>query len=664
MSGLAHLCRHLLMGLPGDPATLKALHDARQWFEGQRLKISQSPPPPLLNRLSGSKSARLAPLFLMDGLWLAGLFAPATGHLSSRCRLHPIFMDSLGLGTPKHSSGEAFRAYHARQGDHFHRLEYPALFIDDLNLEGCAMVLIILVFQHSPIRYFPEIIGFTLTHLKRPPEDFENEIQLKRRSQHRILAEQALQEAAFNDQEANRLLIGEALYRASFNALSGPPHAAAEGEFEPATTAMIRIIQGKMPEAIGYHGGVMLKGQSLDDWFRQGPPAAEAIVEALEAPEESQRQCPVAHRLLQAMNFGGPMYGVFTQGERDIASRWMKNPQTLVPKTPCRTGQRDPEPVHRRSTAAPMREDRLGARELYGALLQTESPLEAPDRAAAWLRAILARTDSWTRIGLLPKAQPYHPASLDQWVRGQHRKAVDRHPSSPKPITVDKAFCHWILLQLSPAILVDGAWLWGLQKPSEALRPWDRDLIRIHFDELGEGQPEWNHPNIYRELLSSEGIEIGDFRATAFQQDRRLLNAAFDFPCTLLSMGALQSIYPAECLGLNLAIETSGLGTHYLRAIEILRHHQINPAIVGLHLSIDNLASGHSARALRAIERYLETLQAVEGPEATQAAWQRIWRGFNCFKVANLPLTARLIGRLFLHQHGCPVESLGSLATP
>ena len=276
----------------------------------------------------------------------------------------------------------------------------------------------------------------------------------------------------------------------------------------------------------------------------------------------------------------------------------------------------------------------------------------------------MARTDSWTRIGLLPKAQPYHPASLDQWVRGQHRKAVDRHPSSPKPITVDKTFCHWILLQLSPAILVDGAWLWGLQKPSEALRPWDRDLIRIHFDELGEGQPEWNHPNIYRELLSSEGIEIGDFRATAFQQDRRLLNAAFDFPCTLLSMGALQSIYPAECLGLNLAIETSGLGTHYLRAIEILRHHQINPAIVGLHLSIDNLASGHSARALRAIERYLETLQAVEGPEATQAAWQRIWRGFNCFKVANLPLTARLIGRLFLHQHGCPVESLGSLATP
>jgi hypothetical protein len=213
-------------------------------------------------------------------------------------------------------------------------------------------------------------------------------------------------------------------------------------------------------------------------------------------------------------------------------------------------------------------------------------------------------------------------------------------------------------LQLAPAILVDGAWLWGLQKPSEGLKPWDRDLIRIHFDELGEGQPEWNHPNVYRYLLRSEGIELGDFRTEVFQKDRRLLNAAFDFPCTLLSMGALQSIYPAECLGLNLAIETSGLGTHYLRAIEILRHHEINPAIVSLHLSIDNLSSGHSARALSAIQSYLETLQALGGPEAMQASWRRIWRGFNSFKVANLPLASRLIGRLFLHQHGYPIKAL------
>jgi len=78
------------MGLPGDPLTLKALQEARQWLESQILKIGQSPPPPPLNRLSGPKSARLAPLFLLDGLWLAGLFSPAMGHLASHCRLHPI----------------------------------------------------------------------------------------------------------------------------------------------------------------------------------------------------------------------------------------------------------------------------------------------------------------------------------------------------------------------------------------------------------------------------------------------------------------------------------------------------------------------------------------------------------------------------------------------
>jgi len=658
MTHLTPLCRQLLMGLPGDPLTLKALKEARQWLESLVLKIGHSPPSPPLNRPSGPKSARLAPLFLLDGLWLAGLFSPATGHLASHCRLHPIFIDSLSLGSTKRSTGDTFRAYLDQQGEPVHGLEYPSLFIQDLNTQGSAMALTILVFQHSPIRYFPEILGFTLAHLKRPPAEFEEESHLERRRHHQVLAEQALKEAAFNHQEERRVSIGEGLYRFSFNALSGPPHSADEGAIESARNAMIRIIQGKMPEALGYHGRVFLEGQSIDDWFRKGPAAAETLVRALETTDQDQRRCPMAHRLLHAMDFGGPMYGVFNERERDLTASWIENPETPVSKDPGRSRLRPLEPRPKAASSPPKKERPLGARALYGALLQTESPLEAPDAAAFWLRQILTRTDRWTRIGLLPKPKPYHPDALDQWLRGQHRKAVERHQAPPKPITVDKTFCRWALLQLAPAILVDGAWLWGLQKPLEGLKLWDRDLIRIHFDELGEGQPEWNHPNVYRDLLRSEGIELGDFRTEVFQKDRRLLNAAFDFPCTLLSMGALQSIFPAECLGLNLAIETSGLGTHYLRAIEILRHHEINPAIVSLHLSIDNLSSGHSARALSAIQSYLETLQALEGPEAMQAAWRRIWRGFNSFKVANLALASRLMGRLFLHQHGYPMKSL------
>ncbi len=639
--------------------TLKALKEARQWLESQRLKISQSPPPLPLNPLSAHQSARMAPLFLLEGLWLAGLFAPATAHLASRCRLHPLFIDSLSLESPIRSTGDAFRASFDQQGDPVHGLEYPSLFIQDLTTQGCAMTLTILVFQHSPIRYFPDILGFTIAHLKRPPAEFEEESHLERRRQHQVLAEQALHDAALNDQEEARVSIGEALYRSLSNALSGTPDSAREGAFESARNAMIRIIQGKMPEALGYHGRVFLKEQSLDDWFKKGPTAAETLVQALETRDQQLRACPMAQRLVQAMDFGGPMYGVFTERERHITASWIQNPETPVSKGPWGSGLGPLQSLSPAAKVPPKREGRLGARALYRALLQTESPLEAPDAAAAWLGQLLARTERWTRIGLLPKPKPYHPDGLDQWLRAQHREAVDRHPAPPKPITVDKPFCRWVLLQLAPAILVDGAWLWGLQKPAEGLKPWDRDLIRIHFDELGEGQPAWNHPNVYRDLLLSEGIELEDFRTEAFQKDRRLLNAAFDFPCTLLSMGALQSIYPAECLGLNLAIETSGLGTHYLRAIEILRHHEINPAIVALHLSIDNLSSGHSARALRAIQGYLETLQALEGPEAMQAAWRRIWRGFNSFKVANLPLASRLLGRLFLHQYGYPMEPFG-----
>ena len=148
MTRLTPLCQQLVMGLPGDPLTLKALKEARQWLENQILKIGQSPPSPPLNRLSGPKCARLAPLFLLDGIWLAGLFSPATGHLASHCRLHPIFIDSLSLGSTKRSTGDTFRAYLNQQGEPVHGLEYPSLFIQDLNTQGSAMALTILVFQH------------------------------------------------------------------------------------------------------------------------------------------------------------------------------------------------------------------------------------------------------------------------------------------------------------------------------------------------------------------------------------------------------------------------------------------------------------------------------------------------------------------------------------
>jgi hypothetical protein len=87
-------------------------------------------------------------------------------------------------------------------------------------------------------------------------------------------------------------------------------------------------------------------------------------------------------------------------------------------------------------------------------------------------------------------------------------------------------------------------------------------------------------------------------------------------------------------LGLNLAIELSGLGSGYQNAIESLSACGINPLIAELHLSIDNLASGHTHRARNAIALYLAAIFQTQGHEAQQKAWERIYRGYLSYRIA------------------------------
>ena len=212
-------------------------------------------------------------------------------------------------------------------------------------------------------------------------------------------------------------------------------------------------------------------------------------------------------------------------------------------------------------------------------------------------------------------------------------------------------------MQLTPALLVDGAWLAGMNGAAEALDAADRHLLKIYLDELGEGRPAWNHPNVHRKLLASQDIHLPDFRQAAFARHTEFMDAAFDLPVYLLAMGLLTEERRPEILGLNLAIEMSGLGASYLRAIDILRHHGMDPTLIQLHLSIDNPASGHAARARDAITLYLDAIRRREGHAAMEAIWRRIWLGYQSLGVSSFGFVASLAIRLGLHRLGFKVET-------
>ena len=118
-----------------------------------------------------------------------------------------------------------------------------------------------------------------------------------------------------------------------------------------------------------------------------------------------------------------------------------------------------------------------------------------------------------------------------------------------------------------------------------------------------------------------------DTRAFAHHPD--FLDTAFDIPNFLLAISHFPKTFLPEIIGLNLAIELGGLGAVYQRLVDELEFWKIDSQIIRLHISIDNLASGHSAIATEVIMLYLDGVLSQHGEEAMQDHWKRIRTGYN-----------------------------------
>lgn len=335
------------------------------------------------------------------------------------------------------------------------------------------------------------------------------------------------------------------------------------------------------------------------------------------------------------------MFGVFDDDDRTRALRWIDDPNGISPMPDSRI----PATALEASVLPPRlpKPSPSGLRELFHQLIHSENPAESPKESDRLIKTILRRTRWLRRLGLLPKAFHYDPETLDQFLEQTHQEALKPKPRRLKNRALSRKDWIWILTQLSPSVLIDGAWLSGVPNAISLMQPWHLKLLRIHEDELGRGDPQKNHPLVYRRLLESLDVDVAEVSDLGFALNPDIDTVAFQFAAYMASIGLHFHAFEPECLGLNLAIEISGLGTGYQKVIRDLRGHGIDPLIAELHLSIDNLDSGHARIARDAIVLYLESVVQREGEEAQQAAWQRIHLGYLSYRVA---LTG--MGLLFL----------------
>ena len=197
---------------------------------------------------------------------------------------------------------------------------------------------------------------------------------------------------------------------------------------------------------------------------------------------------------------------------------------------------------------------------------------------------------------------PNDPDQLEAWIADsaaevgrQYRDYLARRRAgAPREFFANESHALHFINAAAPTKLVDGAWLYGL------LAHWNNPhmapLIEIYLEELGTGVAAKNHVLLYKKLLADHGGENW-----GVLRDEHFVQGAIQ-----LALGSHADEFFPEVLGFNLGYEQ--LPLHLLITSYELEELGIDPYYFTLHVTIDNVHSGHAQKALRGLRNFLPRL--------------------------------------------------------
>ncbi len=620
---------------------------------------------------------QLAPLRLLGVAWLQSISQAATGHLDVHAALFGMYLHLTEGDRGDQRPASLYRALLAHLGIFLPEID-SWVFAQHEKLLDAAFepAVISLCLGLFPRLLFPEILGFTLAHCqdRAPLSAWSMATQPKaaiplsyftlydrllgaQRDSCKQAIEQYLRELPGDDERAagrQRVRTGVGLYESAdarfrsalIHRLNDAPDARAQ---------LADLLRRKAPYARGFHRQARLGGEPLDAWFAAEPFDAERFLDELAASSYLDPQQPEASSFFRLLEFGGPMYGVFSEEEQRIFRDWLesikRNDDTQefvgdpascgkaeirladTAAEPLVRAQGMPQPATDRlcdKAANPLDLDRLKNREAFYYLINCDRYPDVYHTARRRVARCLRKTDRGTPFQRRDHQEffPYRPDRFARWLDELYRRQAQAfRPVTPPPRLSREAY-RWSIEQFAPAILVDGCWLQNAFRADAGQPDLAERLLRIYADEVGNGDPQRNHANVYRRLLGSLDIHLPAVDSRAFCAHPGFLDAAFDLPVYLMAISLLPREFQPEILGLNLAIELSGLGAGYRRLADEMDYWGIDSSIVRLHQSIDNYATGHAALAKEAVILYLDDALARGGKEDMQKCWRRVWIGY------------------------------------
>ncbi|MFD8782864.1 iron-containing redox enzyme family protein [Kitasatospora sp. NPDC059599] len=412
--------------------------------------------------------------------------------------------------------------------------------------------------------------------------------------------------------------------------------------------AMAELMRLRAREGSVYHHQVLLEGRSLSEWLkdcRDDPgPFLDVLARSRLVKPGRSGASPLVTDLVGEH---GPMFRVFSPDDLLVIGRWvdaLAGPapgNTAVPAPgagmPARPVRRPadqpalpdlPDLPRLLEAGAPSGGGPRDLREAYHALMVRTGGPDLDDWCLRYVRGWLARARHRMDARSVPLPGRWTADGLRPWLLAQHdRHGAQFEEGADAPLPSREAVVE-DAVQTAPLTLIDGSWLQGFTDHALASSDVGHSLFATYWDELGNGEAALNHPLIYRQVLKEMDVELPPTASPEFARWPGFRDASFELPVYWLCIGRFPCTFLPEVLGLNLAMELSGVGGSYRRAGMALRAYGFSTRFVDVHNTIDNVATGHSAWAADAVDAFMAGLPDRPGPGSRAEAWERVRAGY------------------------------------
>ena len=603
-----------------------------------------------------------APLSLVSGGWLQWLSCAGNADDPAVLRSLALYAADVGVGQPGASRGAAYLAL--LRNLRLSKSAVPAARIAlDHRVADWSFYLpaIMLTMSRRPDDFTPEILGadlclrtagllppLTLVRQAYPAAaDWTAIDPSSARSSsgspgaELCRAAVASLTAAASEDVARRVAMGFSWASAALQCWSSQLHADLDAARDPAVE-MAELLRQRAREGSSYHQNFQLSGRPLSQWLSDSRTNPAPLLDALARSKLVKPGRSDASALVGALvREPGPMFRVFAPEDLSVIRRWIDSLPANAP-----AGRRDPSGTACQPGEPPLawvsvppggpahQDDAPSSvRAAYHQLQRRTGTPALADFARDYVHNWLARAHLAIDEGATRLPARWDSAGLRPWLADQHdRHGQDFRLTSAEPIQGREELID-STVQLAPLTLIDGSWLQGFTDYEQATSEFGHFLFETYWDELGNGEPQLNHPLIYRELLAEMGLRLPPTASAEFAEWPGFKDHSFELPVYWLSIGRFPQSFLPEVLGLNLAMELSGVGGTYRRAHIALKKHGFSTRFVDIHNTIDNVATGHSAWAADAVDAYMATVASSYGTGAQAQVWDRVRTGFRSLNV-------------------------------